>query len=120
VTVETEAVTEPPTQAGRGRRVAPGVLVVVGVFVAVRVAYWSTGGGMTTAALRTSWQLLDLHQLTADPFGSVALLHIQPPAFNLFVGVVERWSPLSAAFTYQVLYLACGLRLVLGRGSLPV
>ena len=43
----------------------------------------------------------------------MALLHIQPPAFNLFVGVVERWSPLSAVFTYQVLYLACGLTLLL-------
>ena len=92
VTAET-ATTEPPADADRRSRVAPGVLVVIGVFVVVRFAYWATGGRFSTAALSTSWQLLDLHRLTADPFGSVALLHIQPPAFNLFVGVVERWSP---------------------------
>ena len=50
----------------------------------------------------------------------MALLHIQPPAFNLFVGIVERWSPLSAAFTYQVLYLACGLVLLLTLRALLV
>jgi hypothetical protein len=111
-TTEAAAPAEPSTPPARRRRVAPGTLVVVAVYLVVRVAYWATGGGFTTAALRTSWQLLDLHRLTADPFGSVALLHIQPPAFNLFVGVVERWSPVSAAFTYQVLYLACGLVLV--------
>ena len=116
MTVETAAPTEPPiepTTGPRGPASPPGVLVVIGVFVAVRVAYWSPAAGFTTAALRTSWQLLDLHRLTADPFGSVALLHIQPPAFNLFVGVVERWSPISAAVTYQVLYAACGLTLLL-------
>lgn len=120
VTVETEAPTEPAPHRRPRRRIAPGTLVVVGVFVLVQVVYRATGGGFTTAALRTSWQLLDLHRLTADPFGSVALLHIQPPAFNLFVGVVERWSPLSAAFTYQVLYLACGLVLLLTLRALLV
>lgn len=120
MTVETAVPAPDAAAADRARRVAPGVFVVVVVFVAVRAVYWLTGGGFSTAALRTSWQLLDLHRLTADPFGSVALLHIQPPAFNLFVGVVERWSPASAAFTYQVLYFACGLVLVLTLRALLV
>ena len=120
MTVETAAPIAPPTRTRRPTRVAPGVLVVVGVFVVVHVAYWISGGGFTTAALRDSWQLLDLHRLTADPFGSVALLHIQPPAFNLFVGIVERWSPASAAVTYQVLYAACGLTLLLTLRALLV
>jgi hypothetical protein len=109
-----------PRREHVARRIEPGVFVVVGVFAVVHVAYWATGGGFTTAALRTSWQLLDLHHLTADPFGSVALLHIQPPAFNLFVGGVERWSPLSAAITYQALYFACGLVLLLTLRALLV
>lgn len=102
------------------RRARTGVVVVIGVFAAVHVVYWATGGGLATAELHSSWQLLDLHPLRADPFGSVALLHIQPPLFNLFVGVVERWSPLAAAFTYQLLYLACGLTLVLALRALLV
>jgi hypothetical protein len=113
VIAETSAPASAGPSAAAPRRVTPGVLVLLAVYAAVRVAYWATGGRFSTAALQTSWQLLDLHRLTADPFGSVALLHIQPPAFNLFVGVVERWSPISGALTYQLLYLVCGLTLVL-------
>ncbi len=91
-----------------------GTAVVIAVFFAVRIAYWATGGGFTTVALvrSWSWQILDSNQLTAHPFQSVALLHTQPPLFNLFVGVVMRWSPLTTAVTLQLAYLACGLVMI--------
>jgi len=50
----------------------------------------------------------------------VALLHIQPPLYNLWVGVVLRWSPFSAAFTFQVASFACGVVLVLATRLLLV
>jgi hypothetical protein len=85
---------------------------VIGVFFAVRIAYWATGGGFSTIMLNASWQLLDDQQLAAHPFQSVALLHIQPPLFNLFVGSVQRWSPLTTAVSLQLAYLGCGLVIV--------
>jgi hypothetical protein len=89
-----------------------GTSTVIGVFFLVRIAYWATGGGFSTIMLNASWQLLDDKQLAAHPFESVALLHIQPPLFNLFVGSVQRWSPLTTAVSFQLAYLGCGLVLV--------
>jgi hypothetical protein len=86
-------------------------VLVVCAFLGVRIAYWVTGGKYSLLMLQ-AWQLLDLKELAAHPFQSVALLHIQPPLFNLFVGSVLRWSPFPAAFTFQVVYLSCGLVLV--------
>lgn len=91
-----------------------GASIVIGVFFVVRVAYWATGGGFSTIMLNASWQLLDDKELAAHPFQSVALLHIQPPLFNLFIGSVQRWSPLSTAVSLQLAYLGCGLVLVVG------
>jgi hypothetical protein len=102
----------------RFRAVQGGTWVVVGVFAVVRATYFLTGGGMATSFLQGSWQLLDLKQLRADPFGSVALLHIQPPLFNLFVGSVERWGPIDPGGVYKVLYLLCGLVLVVSLRAL--
>ena len=96
----------------RSRGVSSGTSVVIGVFLVVRIAYWATGGGFSTIMLNASWQLLDDKQLAAHPLQSVALLHIQPPLFNLFVGSVQRWSPLSTAVSLQLTYLGFGLVLV--------
>lgn len=104
--------------SARLRAVQSGTWVVVGVFAVVRATYFFTGGGMATSLLQTSWQLLDLKQLRDDPFGSVALLHIQPPLFNLFVGSVERWGPIDPGGVYKVLYLLCGLVLVVSLRAL--
>ena len=96
----------------RVRRPSTGVIVVIAAFLAVRIAYWVTGGGFSTTALADSWQLLDLHQLVDHPFQSVWLLHTQPPLFNLFVGTVLRWSPLPSALTFQLVYFGLSLVLV--------
>ena len=104
----------------RFRSPSPGVLVVIAAFVTVRIAYWVTGGGFSTTALRDSWQLLDLHQLVAHPFQNVWLLHTQPPLFNLFVGTTLRWSPLSSALTFQIVYFLLALTLVVALRALLV
>ena len=95
------------------RREQRGTLVGLGVFFAVRIVFWATGGGFSMVMLRVSYQLLDVRQLRAHPVQSVALLHIQPPLFNLFVGSVLRWSPISSAVTFQLAYLAAGVVIVI-------
>ena len=111
-TVTTDTGTEELGAPPRSTLRSPQTLVVVGVFVLVRIAYWITGGGFSTLMFRASYQLLDVRQLAAHPIQSVFLLHIQPPLFNLLVGSVLRWSPISAALTFQFLYVASGLVLV--------
>jgi hypothetical protein len=99
-------------------------LVVYGL---TRVGFWLNGGGFSTALLGQAFQLLDPSWLAANPLGSAWRLHMQPPLFNLFVGIVLRWSPLDAAFTFQVVYVLCGLvmiaalfDLLLGLGATPL
>lgn len=86
--------------------------VVVGAFLAVRVAMVANGLRFQDDPAGQI-HLLDLTELRADPFLAFTDLHIQPPLFNFFVGAVLRWSPFPAAVSFQVLYLAMGLITVL-------
>ncbi len=104
----------------RFRPPSVGVVVVGAAFLAVRIAYWATGGGFSTTALADSWQLLDLTQLVSHPFQNVWLLHTQPPFFNLFVGTVFRWSPIPSALTFQVVYFLLALMLVVALRALLI
>jgi hypothetical protein len=104
-----------------------GTFACLAVFFAARILYWVTGGGFSTVMLGASYQLLDVRELRAHPFQSAALVHIQPPLFNLFVGSVLRWSPVPRALTFQLVYLAVGVviivalrSLLLGLGFAPI
>jgi hypothetical protein len=90
----------------------PGLAPCLLLFIGVRAAYWATGGGFNTAMLEASYQLLDHQWLRGHPFESATLIHIQPPLFNLFVGSVLRWSILSPALAFQLIYLLFGLTIV--------
>src|SRR5688500_18557271 len=46
--------------------------------------------------------------LRAHPFRSVWNLHVQPPLWNLLVGCIDRWSPLSLALSMQVVMVVSG------------
>ncbi len=82
--------------------------MVAGGFLAVRALVWLTGGRFSTSLLDIQPQLLDRVQLAADPFGAAWRTHIQPPLYNLVVGVVLRWSPWPPGLSFQVLWVACG------------
>lgn len=68
-----------------------------------------TGQHLPTDRLETDWQVLPLSALTAHPLRSVWYLHIQPPFWNLAVGSLARWSPLSLALSLQLLMLVSGM-----------
>ena len=85
--------------------------VAAGGWAAVYVAVWATGQRLSTVPLESQWQLLPLDTLSAHPVRSVWYLHIQPPLWNLAVGVLARWSPFSLAVSIQLLMLASGCAL---------
>lgn len=111
------------------KRIAPGwaratPLVLYGLS---RLGLWISGGGFSTILLTETFQLLDPRWLEADPFGTAWRLHMQPPLFNLLVGVVLRWSPLPSALSFQIIYVLCGIAMVaalfdllLGLGASPL
>jgi len=77
-----------------------------------------TGQHLSTDRLETDWQVLPLSALTAHPLRSVWYLHIQPPLWNLVVGSLARWSPLSLALSLQLLMLVSGMVLAWSLASI--
>ena len=71
-----------------------------------------TGARFSTALLDISWQIVPIETLRRDPLGSVWYLHIQPPLWNLALGLVTRLSPLSDALSLQLILLACSALVV--------
>jgi hypothetical protein len=88
-------------------------VVLLVVFVATRVAYSIAGVRFDASGLDYSSQLIDRVVLRDRLVESVWYLHAQPPAFNLFVGTVLRWSPFGPDLSFHLAFLACGLVLTL-------
>lgn len=68
-----------------------------------------TGVGFSTAYLGYGWQLTPWDVLTSDPLRSAWYLHVQPPLWNLVLGVPAWISPWSDAVTLQIVMLVIGL-----------
>ena len=70
-----------------------------------------TGQRFSTEYLGYAWQLVPYEILRDDPVGSVWNLHIQPPLWNLVIGVIGRWSPLPDGISFQLLQASFGVLL---------
>ena len=76
------------------------------------VAYASlclTGQRFDTSYLNYGWQLIPWDILSHDPLRSVWYLHVQPPMWNLILGVAARVSPVSDAVTLQLVMAFFGI-----------
>jgi hypothetical protein len=60
-----------------------------------------------------AWQLLDPALLDDHLVQSVWYLHMQPPLFNLFIGLLLKLSPLADVTTLHLVWAAMGLALML-------
>jgi hypothetical protein len=81
-----------------GRRSWAGRGIVVAAVAVITVVVLAEGVGLSSEALGSQWQLIDLRVLSEAPLQGVWHLHTQPPAFNLLVGLIA-WSPLPLAGT---------------------
>lgn len=94
--------------AARSARTAGPAAIAGGAWLALYAAVSFTGHRLTTDYLTYGWQLVPYDELRAHPFSSVWDLHIQPPLWNLAVGIIGRWSPLTDALSIQLLMAAMG------------
>jgi hypothetical protein len=60
------------------------------IFIATRAWLWKSGLRYSTTQAASLWQLIDLELLRDHLVRSLYLLHSQPPALNLFVGLAEK------------------------------
>lgn len=97
--------------AERVRRLQPAWVATL-AYAVYYVAAWASGMRFSTAYLDFGWQMLPTKVLVDHPFRSTWYLHIQPPWWNLFVGLVLRVSPFPDAITLQVVIAVLGGALV--------
>lgn len=81
-------------------------------WVAAYLAVTITGQGFDTGYLDYGWQIVPWSVLSSDPLGSVWYLHIQPPLWNLTLGLAGKLSPFDDALTLRGLQFVIGVLLV--------
>src|SRR5690606_32986339 len=80
-----------------------GRAIVLATVLAAVVALNVQGPGLPGEELASSWQVLDLRTLGADPLGSLWYLHVQPPLHNAVVAAAV-WAPGPTVGILFVLY----------------
>src|SRR5450631_1795626 len=89
------------------------VSIIIAVFSISRILVWIIGLHLSPWPLYAYWQYLDLNTLTNHLFRGVWYDHAQPPAFNLFLGIVlkigGKQSILLFAAILKMISLANGL-----------
>jgi len=88
-------------------------LSLVLVFAGSRIVYWYAGVRFSTDQLGIAIQYLDPELLRTHLVESIWYLHIQPPLYNLGLGLVLKAAPGHAAIAFHVVYLALGLTEIL-------
>lgn len=86
----------------------PYVLLAV-AFVLSRTAYYWAGVRFDARPIRTFFQFIDPELLRHRLIESLYYLHMQPPGFNLYAGVVLKLFPDTYALAFHVLHLLMGL-----------
>ncbi|MEZ5255333.1 MAG: hypothetical protein R2705_00105 [Ilumatobacteraceae bacterium] len=90
----------------RARRVGATAAALWG---AVFLVICTTGQRLSTEYLGFGWQLIPYEILSDDPIRSVWYLHIQPPLWNLVVGMIGKFSPLPDGISFLLLQAGFGM-----------
>jgi Dolichyl-phosphate-mannose-protein mannosyltransferase len=105
---------ETPTATDtEGRFVSPGTLFVFAVFVISRFLYWRAGLRFDASPVRNFWQYIDPFLMKTKLLQSLYYLHMQPPGFNLVIGLVVKLFPDSYATVLWIIYLILGISIAL-------
>lgn len=80
------------------------------VFFLTRFFFWHLGVRFDTSPLAWFWQYLDVDVLQNRLLPGLINLHSQPPAFNLFLGLVIRFCP-NPSLCFHFIYMLMGLAL---------
>ena len=82
--------------------------ILFAIFTAVHAIFYAADGRFDCETF-SFWQVLDLDLLQNHLLESVWYLHSQPPLFNFFLGVVQKWAWGFDRAVYHAVYLMLGL-----------
>ncbi|MBL7646997.1 MAG: hypothetical protein JNK74_12495 [Candidatus Hydrogenedentes bacterium] len=94
-------------------------LRLTAIFAVVHALYYLAGIRFIDTTLIEVMHFIDVELLKTRLLESVLYLHIQPPLFNLFVGLVFKVSS-DPTWLFQGIFLTCGLVLYLNIFSLQL
>ena len=95
------------------------IALLLAVFVLVEVGSHIAGVTFDASTLPGTWQFLDESLLVNDLGRSLWYPHAQPPAFNLFLGIVLKLAARHAALVFHFAYVAMDGRCVPVFSGLP-
>lgn len=81
------------------------VAIVLGALAVSRLVYWQRGLRFDVGFVDASMQVADYDLLRSAPFSSSWFLHVQPPLFNLFIGIGANLFGSWAGLGFQAVYL---------------
>jgi hypothetical protein len=83
-------------------------LWLVSLFVVSRIGYFALGVRFDARPVLHFYQLIDKELLQNRLWESLYYLHVQPPGFNLYAGMVLKLFPGSYAVVFHLVHLAAG------------
>lgn len=83
---------------------------MIAIFATVHALYYLAGIRFIDTTLIEVMHFIDVELLKTRLLESVYYLHIQPPLFNLFTGMVLKITP-DSPWLFQAIFLVCGLTL---------
>ncbi|HYL78120.1 MAG TPA: hypothetical protein VEU96_28150 [Bryobacteraceae bacterium] len=89
-------------------------LIVLAGYLVTRVAYYYAGIRFQAFPIREYWQFIDVRLMRFDLLRSLWYLHMQPPGFNLIIGLIVKLFPREYPVVCQLLYLGAGIGITLG------
>ncbi|MBX7206011.1 MAG: hypothetical protein K1X81_11360 [Bacteroidia bacterium] len=95
---------------GDGYRVNMAVLPAL--FILSRVVYYLLGIRFDAESIEWGYQLLDPYYLRTDLLRSIWYMHMQPPLYNLLIGLVLKFFPGHVAFVLHLIFTSCGFLIV--------
>jgi hypothetical protein len=98
---------EQPVMQNPGLLRSPYVLLL-GAFIVSRAVYYLLGVRFDAEGLGWYFQFLDPELLRHDLLQSLFYLHMQPPGYNLFLGVVLKLFPHAYTAAFHAIHLAFG------------
>jgi hypothetical protein len=95
---------------GTGGYASTQPLLLAGTFAFVHICYWYAGVRFDRSTLIEVMHFVDPALLRERMAESLWYLHIQPPLYNLFVGLVLKVTP-ESPYLFQTIHLALGFSL---------
>ena len=101
------------SKRNKGQR-KKGVLILAVFFVLSRMAYlFLFDVNFDLQLLDAGWQYIDIELLQGDLLNSLFYLHSQPPAYNLFLGIIIKLFPEGYEMVFHLTYFLVGYALLL-------